>query len=295
MVSSDDFFYNLGALTERRRARAAARSSSGRARSGSAARPGSTSAARTRASCPSPQWRAEPRQARERSASSGIGPFTRPRARTRRCGIADGRPVVGRRQREPRRRPGRPRGDAAAARGRLLGDRERRHGRAPAHRPRGRRARRHRAAADRPAARRATSTSHPQNLDAIRTACTTRPPSRAAPRPTCSATSPSQYPSTARPAPPSTTARPTSPGMSATCRDAEQADPGRGDRRAGRLRRRGRGAGGAADPLAVVLRQARPVRRGELDDAVSAHSDPAARARSRSRGARPRAARSTRC
>ena len=49
----------------------------------------------------------------------------------------------------------------------------------------------------------------------------------------------------------------------------EQADRGRGDRRAGRVRRGRRGAGGAPDPLAVVLRQQGRVRAGELADAMS--------------------------
>ena len=57
------------------------------------------------------------------------------------------RPAVDRgRQREPRGRPGRRPGVAAATRARLLGDRQRRHGRHPAHRHEHRERRRHRAA-----------------------------------------------------------------------------------------------------------------------------------------------------
>src|SRR5438270_11592239 len=47
------------------------------------------------------------------------------------------------------------------------------------------------------------------------------------------------------------------------------ADPGRGDRRAGRLRSTGGSAGGQGDPVPVVHGQARQVHRGSIEDAMS--------------------------
>ena len=107
---------------------------------------------------------------------------------------------------QPRRRPGRRPGHAAAARGRLLGARQRRHDRPPPPRPRHPERRRHRAAEDRPAA--GAPHRHQPALPGRRSAraCATPPRSRAAPRTTCWATSPSR--STARRAPPSTHGQP---------------------------------------------------------------------------------------
>ncbi len=89
-VSSDDFFYNLGRLTNSDVRRGAARCSSGRGRSASAGPPASISAARIRGSCPAPSggptetgWRCE--------CERGAGPF-RGHGRHVSCGIADGRP-----------------------------------------------------------------------------------------------------------------------------------------------------------------------------------------------------------
>ena len=187
------------------------------------------------------------------------------------CGIADGRTWSVGRQHQPRRRPGRRAGDAAAARGRLLGDRQRRHGRAPA--------------------RRAARSTRPEGtvLQKIEP-----PPARHVEhhrRPTCDAIRDGLHAaahaagrhvgrrdgrlprsrSTARPAPPSETARPTSRGTSCYVPDtAEQADRGRVDGRAGRLRRRGRGARGAPDPRRSGSASEGQFERRDLEDAVSA-------------------------
>ncbi len=113
------------------------------------------------------------------------------------------------------------------------------------------------------------------NLDAIRQGSATPPRSPAARRQTCSPASPQPvYGKTGTAQRPP---RPTSPGTCASSRlrkrpilvvvtveqggfGAQAAAPGR-----------------APDPLAVVLRQARPVRRRDLEDAVSVDSDPCRR------------------
>ena len=186
------------------------------------------------------------------------------------CGIADEPPVDRRRQHQPRGRPGRLAGDAAAARGRLLGDRQRRHGRAPA--PRAARSTAARARVLQkiapPPSRHVSinaavpATRSAQGLHAAAAAGRhlgrrdgRLPPAR----------------STARPAPPSDNGQADQSWyvvLRARHRD-QQADRGRGDRRAGRLRRRGRGARGPPDPVAVVLAVARPFMAGTSQDAVS--------------------------
>ena len=116
-------------------ARTAARSRSGRATTGSARRPAST--------CPTSSREPARRRAGATSATSSRPSATTPPARSsgtrprqlhRTAGrLRDRRrdrpPVVDRRQREPRGRPGRRAGHPAPARRGLLGDRQRRHDR----------------------------------------------------------------------------------------------------------------------------------------------------------------------
>ena len=136
--------------------------------------------------------------------------------------------------------------------------------------------------------RRATSSIDPQYLDAIRPACTPPPRSRAAPRRTSSPTSqtaPGVRQDRNRPV-----HRPARPVVVCVLRarsptrkpilvvvTVEQGGFGAPAAAPGR----------AADPVAVVLRQARPVRRRELEDAVSA--DRRSRPPERGRSARGRA------
>ena len=168
-VSDDVFFYNLGALTERRSVthpNGGALQQWARAVRDRPARPGSTCPARRRERCPTPRWRAQRNQLEaECDAATGRSVHQRPherakhglyRSRSIARRLRDRRrhepAVVDRRQRQPGGRPGRRPGHAAAARGRLLGDRQRRHDRHPAPRARHPERRRHRAAEDRPAA-----------------------------------------------------------------------------------------------------------------------------------------------
>ena len=160
-----------------------------------------------------------------------------------------------RRQRQPRRRPGRPAGDAAAARHRLRGDRQRRQGRHAAPRPadRGRRgppargdpqarqaAGRHRAGdargdPQRPARRGGRGGRHVgrrlRRLPVHGLRQDGHGGARAEPRPVL---------------------------VRRLRRRPGQADRRRGDDREGRLRRRGRRAGHAPDPVEVVRGQGRP-------------------------------------
>ena len=173
---------------------------------------------------------------------------------TRRCSpaAASSAPWTAGRQRQPRRRPGRPAGHAAAARHRLLGDRQRRHGRPPAPRPgdRGRR---------RPARSRSSATparaqgqaSTPTARQTIMDGLHARGrPSRAARRPTSSRASATR--STARPAPPSAGSNPDQSWYACYVAAPDAADRRRRDRREGRIRRRDCGTRGAPDPLQVV-------------------------------------------
>ena len=127
-------------------------------------------------------------------------------------------PVDGRRQREPRGRPGRPAGLAAADGRRLRGDRERRPRRAAAPRRRGRGPERPRAPEDRSGRRRGGSGwIRARALRSCR-ACTTRDHRETARRPTSSrAGTRSRSRSTARRARPSAPAMATSPGTCASC------------------------------------------------------------------------------
>ena len=100
-VSDDVFFYTLGLRTERRRGEL---SRSGRTRSGSAARPGIDLPGEAAGLLPTPSLAQPPLPQ---------GPH-RP-------------PLVGGRQHQPRRRPGRPAGRPAADGRRLRDDRQRRH------------------------------------------------------------------------------------------------------------------------------------------------------------------------
>ena len=124
-VSSDVFFYHLG---ERAPTRRAASSSAGPRSSASGARPGSTS----RASRPGLVPDAQVAQRRLR-ALRGVrrrrpGCSERTMAALYECGGVE-RGWSARRQRQPRRRPGRPAGHAAAGRGRLLRAGQQRHDR----------------------------------------------------------------------------------------------------------------------------------------------------------------------
>ena len=222
-VSSDDVLLQPRRADQRRPGRirnGGAAAAVGAARSGSARRPGSTSAARSPGTLPVAGVARRAATSSRPSASTPPAPYTGHARSTSVAGrLRDRRrhrpPVVGRRQRQPRRRPGRRAGHAAAAGGRLRGAGQRGHDRAPARRARDRERRRHRAAEDRPAA--GAPHQHQPGLPRHdpRRACAPPPRSRAAPRPTCSATSPSR--STARPAPPSTTASTTTPGTPASC------------------------------------------------------------------------------
>ncbi len=168
-------------------------------------------------------------------------------------------PVDRRRQREPGRRPGRPPGDAAAARRRLLGDRERRPRRhaAPRHAGRGR--------------RRAPARGDPQAGQArgqVRPGGAPGGPRRAQGRrrrvrrhlgrrlrrlPVPGLRQDGHRGARARPGPVVVRVLRPRPG---------QADRRGRHRREGRLRRRDRGARGAPDPVEVVRRQGRRVPRG---------------------------------
>ena len=139
-VSSDDFFYNLGAAHERRPSPDGGALQHWAHLYGIGQKTGIDLGGEN-AGQPARRRNGARRVDRERAALRAQAPRAELRDRRR-------PPLVGRRQREPRRGPGRRRGHAAAARGRLLGDRQRRHGRAPAHRPGGRLARRDRAAED---------------------------------------------------------------------------------------------------------------------------------------------------
>ena len=130
-VSSDVFFYWLG--SEHVPARRARCSRRGRASSGSATGRGSTCPASSAASCRTRKWRDEGfAEYREVRKKYGLG-YQTPAALFK-CGGIE-RPWTPGRQRQPRRRPGRPAGDAAADGRRLLGDRQRRHRRPAAPRP----------------------------------------------------------------------------------------------------------------------------------------------------------------
>ena len=123
-------------------------------------------------------------------------------------------PVVDRRQHQPRRRPGRCPGDADAAGGGLLRDRQRRHGRPPPRRAQHRESGRDRAAEDRSAALASHFHQPASTWRRSAPACGRPRPSRAVPRLTSSPTFLSR--STARPAPPSTTASRTTRGTPAS-------------------------------------------------------------------------------
>ena len=268
-VSSDNFFYNLGRLLN---ADPTKHPNGGAlqqwARGFGIGRPtGIDLGGENSGILPSPKWRTG-RDKLELAVRARHGPV---QGQAPPYELRDRRraPVVGRRQREPRGRPGRPGGHAAPARGRLLGARERRRRRAPPRRTRGRRAGRHRAPADRPAgvtppadrlgqprrdpggpARRGVAVGRHLGGRVRRLGSEPLPgvwedgnrSAHRAGRPIVVCVL------RARPRPP---------------------DPRCRHRRAGRLRRPGGRPGRAPDPLAVVLRQARPVRRRELEDAVS--------------------------
>ena len=266
-VSSDDFFYNLGRLMNSDAPKGGALQQWAHLY-GIGRKTGVDLGGENAGILPSPEWRAG-QDKLESECVNGTGPFKRygkrPRMRDRRRP-----PVVGGRQREPGRRPGRPRGHPAAAGGRLLRDRERRHGRPPAPRARDRFLRRHAGTEDRPA----RGPPRPDRVPEPR-----RDPPRA-PRgglraggtsadvfanwpqdryPVYGKTGTAQHLNAAR------------PGVVRLLRARPgQADPGGRDRRAGRLRCDRSGPGGAPDPVAVVLRQARPVRPRAVQNAVSA-------------------------
>ena len=309
-VSDDDFFYNLGVLHQRR---PVTHPNGGAlqqwARQFGIGQPtGIDLPGEASGTLPAPRWRdgrnkleaqcdnvtASPDRRCPTAAPASHAASSR-RLRDRRRHRP---PVVGRRQREPRGRPGRRPGDAAAAGGRLLGDRQRRHDRAPAHR-----------------ARRSTTAdgtvlqkidpppdappAHQPAVPATRSArACTRPPQSPGgtsadvmgnfPEQVYGKTGTAQY----------NGQQPTTPGTRASCRRRATSKPivvvGHG--RAGRLRRRRRRAGRAPDPVAVVLRQAGPVRRRDVDRPCERHDpDPARRASRPSRAPRLAAPCSTRC
>ena len=160
--------------------------------------------------------------------------------------------VDGGRQRQPRGRPGRPAGRPAADGGRLRGDRQRRQRRPPARRARASRTRG--AASCRRSTRRRSATSTSTRVRARRSSTgSTRRRSRAG-RDVLSGVR--QLPGRRSPARPARPQRAgpgrTSPGTSRWRRIRRPQDRGRGDDRAGRVRRRLGGAGGAGDPRRLL-------------------------------------------
>ena len=172
-VSSDNFFYNLGALTNVHDPFAQPKGGAlqnwarqlgiGRKTGDRPPRRGRRHAARRQRGAPI----ATSSRAQCEQGDRSVRRQSQARTRWLRDRRRDGPPLVGRRQRQPGGRSGRRPGDAAAAGRRLLGDRQRRHGRATAHRARDRRPPRHGPAADRPAAG-APRRHRPAYLDTIR-------------------------------------------------------------------------------------------------------------------------------
>ena len=170
-------------------------------------------------------------------------------------------PVVQRRQRQPRRRPGRPAGDAAAARDRLLGDRQRRH--ASCARTSACRSRTAPGASrgDPQAGRARTSSSPPPTAQAImrRPARRRRRSRRHVGRRVRRA---SRYPVYGKTGTAERGAEPDQSWYACYVADPVAADRRRRDGREGRLRRRDRGAGGAPDPRRSGSASGRRVPRG---------------------------------
>ena len=238
--------------------------------------------------------RARPRLARSASCRRSSASCRKRRAQGH-CGIADAAPVDRGRQGQPRRRPGRPAGHAAADGGRLLDDRQRRPRVPPAPRRRGRGLRRHRAQRIDPAPPSARSRSTAEwrqaILDGLHEAANQDGGTSAdvwdqgwpaiASR------------SSARRAPPSALAG--QADQSWYVAYSYDRTPERKPivvvvhGREGRLRRRGRRARGAPDPLQVVRRQPQARSAGARSDTMSAASTPHPRRRRRA-AARPRAA-----
>ena len=247
-VSSDVFFFKLGAQAD---AQGPDRSSSWARGSASAARPGST-CRRVR------RPRARPQVARHGATSKyqRVRQEGQRHRRGRTAGAVQVRrhraPVDAGRQRQPRRRPGRP-----AGRRRCSSPSPTRRSPTAARSSRRTSARPSRTATASPiqelpqAGRGARSSSPAPTARRSSTGCT-----RAASEDGGTSADVFKgfplYRSTARPAPPSAAATPTRPGTPASSTHRDQADRRRRDRRARRLRRRDRGARGAPDPLAVV-------------------------------------------
>ena len=265
-VSSDVFFYDIGLHGEQRLRRD---------RPGD--HPGLGQAARLRRA----DRHRPARRGRRPGADAGVarqalrgrrqpGLLRRQEAplRSRRL-LRDRPPVERRRQHEPRGRPGRPAGDAAAARDRVRDDRQRRRGRPPAPRdarPRTRPGRRRRRSSRRRGAR-STSAGRPARRSWR--GCARRRWSPAAPPIRRSAATRSISP--ARPAPPRRPTRRTSPGTRRWRRPTipkyvvvvtvERGGFGADDRGPGRL----------SDPQRPPRRQ-EPVRRGDQPDPVTANA-----------------------
>ena len=123
-VSDDVFFYNLGALTNRRSAERRDRSSTGPIYTESGGNSGVDLGGEYPGNLPTPAWRAHIDQARARVRAGRRaiqGPWEARLVRNLRRAA-----LVVRRQCKPRSRPGRRGGIAIAAGGRLLGNRQRR-------------------------------------------------------------------------------------------------------------------------------------------------------------------------
>ena len=125
-VSSDVFFYHLGEWAD---AQGHADPALGASGSASAARPASTSPASCPAWCPTASGAPAAYERYEACREKAGSRYQGTTAALYECGGIDKR-VDDRRQRQPRRRPGRPPGHAAAGRGRLRRARQRRHDRA---------------------------------------------------------------------------------------------------------------------------------------------------------------------
>ena len=179
-VSSDIFFFQLGAQADDKGPTDPALG----ARLGFGRQTGIDLPGEPPGLVPDADWRDRglrglPRRAREGHVTAGT------QAALYKCGGID-KTVDDGRQRQPRRRPGRPAGHAAAARGRLLGAGQRRHDRAPAPRPGDRGRQRCPDPATHAPSRGARSRSTRATGSRARRPARAPPARRAARRPTCS-------------------------------------------------------------------------------------------------------------
>ena len=160
-VSDDVFFYNLGALTN------SPESAGGALQHwahlyGIGQPTGIDLGGEYAGNLPTPLWRSRIDQVELQCEKRHHVPASEYFNPAVSCGIADGRPVVDRRQHQPRGGSGRRPGHAAPAGGRIRGDRQRRRGRAAPHRTRRPGQRRNRQAEHQPGPR--TAAEHKPDL-----------------------------------------------------------------------------------------------------------------------------------